>query len=53
MGVYGFYWSPEGRLIDGITATSERAAKAEFRRKYRSSYARYMGEVYIVRLRQP
>lgn len=44
---YDFYWSPEGRKVDSIMASTFSKAKAEFKRKYRTSYGRYMGEVYV------
>jgi hypothetical protein len=43
--LYRFFWSPEGRCVAEITATSLTAAKAAFRRQC-PQYACYMGEVY-------
>lgn len=47
MKTYEFWWSPEGRKVASIQASSLSAARAEFKRQYRGSYARYMGEVYV------
>jgi hypothetical protein len=44
---FEFYWSPEGRLIHTYVVETLRKAKASFRKDYRTSYAKYMGEVYI------
>lgn len=48
MTCFEFYWSPEGRRIATYCVSTRRQALAAFRREYRTSYARYMGEVYIV-----
>ena len=48
MKCYTFYWSPEGRPIDSYVVATYRQARAAFRRAYKASYARYMGEVYVV-----
>lgn len=45
---FQFFWSPEGRMIDVIRATSRSAALRTFRARYRRSYARHMGEVYVL-----
>lgn len=47
MKTFTFFWSPEGRPIATIGATTKARARAIFKREYRH-YARYMGEVYIV-----
>jgi hypothetical protein len=47
MKSFEFYWSPEGRLIHTYVVKTLRQAKAAFRRDYRTTFARYMGEVYI------
>ena len=52
MTCYEFYWAPEGRLIRSYIAKSLRAAKAAFRRDYKASYARFMGEVYIQKVKE-
>lgn len=51
---YIFVWSPEGREIasyvqgTGWMEVRDRAhAVAKFQRKFRDSYAKYMGEVYV------
>jgi len=47
---YKIVWSPEGRPIAEVQATSPQAAKREFKRLSKSlrlaHYARYMGEIY-------
>jgi hypothetical protein len=42
---YTFFWAPTGSRLVKINAPLA-AAKQEFRRMYRNSYARFMGEVY-------
>ncbi len=43
---YRFFWSPEGRPLCDITATSRKQAKTVFKARF-GQYARYMGEVYV------
>lgn len=47
MTVFTFYWAPEGRPVFTVSAKSLRDARAQFRKQFRSTYARYMGEVYV------
>lgn len=47
---FDFYWSPEGRKVETLYAASPSMlpkVKSEFKRLYRRTYGRYMGEVYI------
>jgi len=48
MKIYTFVWSPEGRPINSYLAWNYRVARALFRREYQKTYARFMGEVYVI-----
>jgi hypothetical protein len=45
---YAFFWSPEGRKLTTIIASTLRNARAQFKRQF-PQHAKYMGEVYIVK----
>ena len=44
MNTYDLFWSPEGRKIATVKATTAKAAK----RKAPKPYVRYQGEIYAV-----
>ena len=44
LNTYDLYWSPEGKKIDTVKATSTRAAI----RKAPKPYRKYLGEIYAV-----
>lgn len=44
---FTFYWSPEGKKIVSYLATSLSEAQRWFKRDYKTSYAKYLGEVYV------